>query len=193
MKNWLTILALMLSSTGIFVSIAREELRCRLGLSSMACALPITQMQPESNKNASPEPADIPSTPNQSAVSETEHDKSGQPLPGTAQLVETMEQVKATISSSPELSLPDTPTAETSTNLAPTTINSPSSKSKKVPLNAQETALDTAIINEPAPKKVEQRTNPIAPPALKNSRQNKMIPVTPVDGQPIPIIAPLQE
>lgn len=37
MKNFVTIIALMVSTTGIFVSLAREELRCRLGLSTETC------------------------------------------------------------------------------------------------------------------------------------------------------------
>ncbi len=37
MKNFVTVIALMVSTTGIFVSLAREELRCRLGLSPETC------------------------------------------------------------------------------------------------------------------------------------------------------------
>ena len=37
MKNFVTVIALMVSMTGIFVSLAREELRCKLGLSGDAC------------------------------------------------------------------------------------------------------------------------------------------------------------
>lgn len=37
MKNALTVLALTLSISGIVVSLAREEVRCYLGLSSLAC------------------------------------------------------------------------------------------------------------------------------------------------------------
>jgi len=37
MRNFVTVIALMVSTTGIFVSLAREELRCKLGLSAEAC------------------------------------------------------------------------------------------------------------------------------------------------------------
>jgi len=37
MRNVVTVIALMVSMTGIFVSLAREELRCKLGLSAQAC------------------------------------------------------------------------------------------------------------------------------------------------------------
>lgn len=37
MRNFVTVIALMVSMTGIFVSLAREELRCKLGLSAEAC------------------------------------------------------------------------------------------------------------------------------------------------------------
>ncbi|WP_013321531.1 hypothetical protein [Gloeothece verrucosa] len=37
MKNFLTVFALMVSVSGIAVSLAREEVRCYLGLSSSAC------------------------------------------------------------------------------------------------------------------------------------------------------------
>jgi hypothetical protein len=37
MKNVVTVIALMVSMAGIFVSLAREELRCKLGLSAEAC------------------------------------------------------------------------------------------------------------------------------------------------------------
>jgi hypothetical protein len=37
MKNLVTVIALIVSMAGIFVSLAREELRCRLGLSAEAC------------------------------------------------------------------------------------------------------------------------------------------------------------
>ena len=37
MRNFVTVIALMVSTTGIFVSLAREELRCKFGLSSEAC------------------------------------------------------------------------------------------------------------------------------------------------------------
>jgi hypothetical protein len=37
MRNFVTFIALMVSMAGIFVSLAREELRCKLGLSAEAC------------------------------------------------------------------------------------------------------------------------------------------------------------
>ena len=37
MRNFVTVIALMVSMAGIFVSLAREELRCKLGLSGEAC------------------------------------------------------------------------------------------------------------------------------------------------------------
>jgi hypothetical protein len=37
MRNAITVVALLISMTGIFVSLAREELRCKLGLNSADC------------------------------------------------------------------------------------------------------------------------------------------------------------
>ncbi|MEB3189334.1 MAG: hypothetical protein VKL42_03205 [Snowella sp.] len=37
MRNAITVVALLISMTGIFVSLAREELRCKLGLNSTDC------------------------------------------------------------------------------------------------------------------------------------------------------------
>jgi hypothetical protein len=37
MRNFVTVIALMVSMAGIFVSLAREELRCKLGLSAESC------------------------------------------------------------------------------------------------------------------------------------------------------------
>jgi len=37
MRNFVTVIALMVSMAGIFVSLAREELRCKLGISAAAC------------------------------------------------------------------------------------------------------------------------------------------------------------
>ena len=62
MKHFLSLLALTLSVTGIFVSLAREELRCRLGLSfcgapSLTPAeLKVRPAPPEASPAVSPEP-----------------------------------------------------------------------------------------------------------------------------------------
>lgn len=67
MKNLITVIALLLSMTGIFVSLAREELRCRLGLSSNECkpaSLPVTPepsyVPPQLSKPFSPSPSPEP-------------------------------------------------------------------------------------------------------------------------------------
>lgn len=51
MKSMLTLLALVISVTGVFVSIAREELRCYMGLDAISC-----QSNPDTVKEESPSP-----------------------------------------------------------------------------------------------------------------------------------------
>ena len=51
MRNFVTVIALMVSMAGIFVSLAREELRCRLGLSAEACQ-PAAENLEKSPKNS---------------------------------------------------------------------------------------------------------------------------------------------
>jgi hypothetical protein len=50
MRNVVTVIALMVSMAGIFVSLAREELRCKFGLSSEACQPSVENLK-ESPKN----------------------------------------------------------------------------------------------------------------------------------------------
>jgi hypothetical protein len=50
MRNVVTVIALMVSMAGIFVSLAREELRCKLGLSAEACQPSVEKLK-ESPKN----------------------------------------------------------------------------------------------------------------------------------------------
>jgi hypothetical protein len=50
MRNVVTVIALMVSMAGIFVSLAREELRCKLGLSAEACQPSVENLK-ESPKN----------------------------------------------------------------------------------------------------------------------------------------------
>ena len=50
MRNAITVVALLISMTGIFVSLAREELRCKLGLNSADCP-PLSSRTTSSQEN----------------------------------------------------------------------------------------------------------------------------------------------
>jgi hypothetical protein len=55
MKNLLTLIALFVSTSGILISLAREEVRCYLGLESLKCGA----SRQESPQRVSPSPARV--------------------------------------------------------------------------------------------------------------------------------------
>ncbi|WLT39181.1 hypothetical protein NON20_05950 [Synechocystis sp. B12] len=87
MRNALTIFALLLSSTGIFVSLAREELRCRVGLSSTEC--PPAIAQPENNAPQDSGAQLVNSELRPIIPSEAKSDKNPNPAAETAKVLET--------------------------------------------------------------------------------------------------------
>lgn len=64
MKNTLTLFALMISVSGIVVSLAREEVRCYLGLSSTSC--------PPTPNNSVSSPSSAPSALEENKIPESE-------------------------------------------------------------------------------------------------------------------------
>jgi len=187
MRNLLTLAALLLSTTGIFVSLAREELRCRLGLSSTAC---VATDQAPVNPDGSRVSADSQGT-------SPTHDRNGaQPdpqssLPSTAKLMETMDQLREKVTpqadpgAAPEETAPPAQPGSQSQDSPPAMPN--------VPMTSRENAVDTAIIGDPAPPKTVLDTAPIAPPAEKVESYAQPISVTPAQGTAIPVTPPDQE
>ena len=181
MRNFFTLVALLLSGTGIFVSLAREELRCHLGLNSPACLTQEIDSPPSSAKK----------TRDDSPTATDSESPSTVQIPGAKQLQETVEAVRETVTEK-------TQNADTPDENEPLEISSPPAEGKSpsqtkpstnLPLTSQEQKVNTAAINEAAPKKAEPEA-PIAPPAQKNESAKNVIPVTPAEGQPIPVIAP---
>jgi len=179
MRNFLTVLALLLSGTGIFVSLAREELRCRVGLSSAACAPAIAQPDPNFSPGDRINMVRSPINPsgNEKSV------KVGNSSPETAKVIET-EQTPENILPSVESVSPETDKAEENV-VAP--VNNPLGNP------SERKAVDTAAINNPAPKKDLPSGDPIAPPAAKNPAENNLIPVIPAEGVAIPVAPTEQE
>ncbi|MFM1841590.1 MAG: hypothetical protein RLZZ490_321 [Cyanobacteriota bacterium] len=194
MRNVLTLVALLLSSTGIFVSLAREELRCRLGLSSTECmateqpASPSQEttitgdrqvnLQPEERNTAQPHP---PS-----------------PIPSTAKLMETVDQLRETVlpKSDPDNPAQDTTTAPIAPAAPPRVDSAPQEDpqpSPEIPLTTKENGVDTAILGDPEPPPPLADAAPIAPPAQKNPDRGNTIPVIPAQGVAIPVTPPDQE
>ncbi|AIE74801.1 MULTISPECIES: hypothetical protein [unclassified Synechocystis] len=184
MRNVLTVFALLLSGTGIFVSLAREELRCRVGLSSTECPPAIAQPENATPQDNAARLVNSSLLPNASARDKS--DKIGVPSPETAKVVETeaSQQIEENI-----LPIETTTSSEQS---APVENSTPPLHS---PLGApiEQKAVDTAIINNPAPKKALPGADPIAPPASKNPAEDNLIQVIPAEGTAIPVAPMPQE
>ncbi|MFN9174348.1 MAG: hypothetical protein ACK58N_07505 [Synechocystis sp.] len=186
MRNVLTLVALLLSSTGIFVSLAREELRCRLGLSSTECVA--TEQGPnatnESNISADPQ------VNQQNKGLDGAQPDLKSPVPSTAKLMETVDQLREKMTP-PSGSEPSVEEAPPST---PPQTDSPAQESPpNIPITSKENAVDTAIMGEPAPPSPSADGAPIAPPAEKNQSNPHTIPVIPAQGVTIPVTPPAQE
>lgn len=191
MRNMLTLMALMISSTGIFVTLAREELRCRLGFSSTEC--PVTDQAPlptESGQGVADPPTSSHPHP------ETVHYPDPQsPSPNRDTFREAADHLREKVTSKLDVeetnssSLPQSPTQQTPADGA---IAAPNS-TPHIPVTSRENAVDTAILGQPAPPKPVPDIAPIAPPAAKNSSNPYAIPVTPAQGIAIPVTPPHQE
>ncbi|MEB3312358.1 MAG: hypothetical protein VKJ02_19200 [Snowella sp.] len=94
MRNVITVVALMVSIIGIFVSLAREELRCRLGLQSAECRsfIPNSNELTNHSKPTSPNVKESLSessttplvTPRQSSTESRSPEKNAEPTPETS-------------------------------------------------------------------------------------------------------------
>ncbi|MEB3227255.1 MAG: hypothetical protein VKJ27_02640 [Synechocystis sp.] len=192
MRNVLTLIALLLSSTGIFVSLAREELRCHLGLSSTACVATDQPFAPnQAVKTSGDRQGDA--LPNEDNGPEAERQS---PIPSTAKLMESVENLREQVipPSDPEMphSNPDSTAAPEPAAMESTPQND-SPTTPKIPITSQENGVDTAILGDPAPAKRLPEAAPIAPPAAKIPSQSRAIPVIPAQGVAIPVTPPNQE
>ncbi|MDB9420056.1 hypothetical protein PN467_05850, partial [Microcystis aeruginosa CS-563/04] len=104
MKNILPILALLMSVSGIAVSLGREEVRCHLGLESAACPR-------EEEKTTEDTPATTPESPPATT-------------PESPQIEETPPETTRNIEVSPEVS--PSPESETPVEFTPIPENNPS-------------------------------------------------------------------
>jgi hypothetical protein len=176
MRNALTVFALFLSGTGIFVSLAREELRCRVGLSSEVCSPAIAQPD---NSFPSGQGTRLVNSPDGGAIDEKSTKIVNSP-PETAKVLEPSEQTQENI-----LPLGETATTEEKGEAEESSVPAANS-----PLGApmeQKPAVDTAAISDPIPQKSFPSADPIAPPSAKNPAEDNLIPVIPAEGVAIPI------
>lgn len=184
MRNALTVFALLLSGIGIFVSLAREELRCRVGLSSEVCspaiAKPNTDSPSDDGMKFVNSPAEV--SPDNGEKSSKVADQA----PETAKVIETLEQIQENIIPSGESN------ATEGKSEAEQTPTSPVSSPIGSPME-QKPAVDTAAISNPIPQKSLLNADPIAPPAAKNPAENNLIPVIPAEGVAIPVAPANQE
>ncbi|MEB3161309.1 MAG: hypothetical protein VKL20_07605 [Synechocystis sp.] len=193
MRNVLTLVALLLSTTGIFVSLAREELRCRLGLSSTEC---VATEQPANPSQDATMIGDRPSESQPPTPNAAQPDPKS-PIPSTAKLMETMDQLRDSVipNSDPETPREDPNTAPIAP-AAPAQTDSTTQDPQPgpdVPLTTKENGVDTANLGTPDPPNSPADAAPIAPPAQKNADTGNTIPVIPAQGVAIPVTPPDQE
>ena len=186
MRNLLTLMALLLSSTGIFVSLAREELRCRLGLSSSECMSADRQFNPVNGSRIS---ADPQANSSKKGLNATQPDRKS-PIPSTAKLMETVDQLRETMTPKAD---PEAPSENTAPIAPAAPAQADSNLQPDIPVTSKESAVDAAIIGEPSPSKAIPDVAPIAPPAEKNHSNPHAIPVIPAQGVAIPVTPPTQE
>lgn len=189
MRNLLTLVALLLSTTGIVVSLAREELRCRLGLSSAECVATEQQGNPPNGSDLEGD-RQVKAPPQQPNVPQPDPKS---PIPSTAKLMETMDHLRQSVTPQAD---PEAPGEATESKASPAQTDSTSQdppSAPDVPVTSKENAVDTAILGEPAPSTPLADTAPIAPPAAKNPSNPNAIPVIPAQGTAIPVTPPAQE
>jgi hypothetical protein len=110
MRNVLTLLALMVSVSGIMVSLAREEVRCYLALSSASCQHPESSSAQEGDRNLSPSMNINQST---SPREKTEAvQENSQPVVNTTQEASEISKVKEDIPDLPAVADPNNNTPE---------------------------------------------------------------------------------
>ncbi len=130
MKNVLPVLALLLSVSGIAVSLGREEVRCYIGLESQACPREIpSESKPDRNETVPKDTA-----PTETTRVEPAPEVSPAPSPSPA-------GTEATISPSPEVRPESSPTAVTKeqektpvSEPSPEAVPSPQPTSESVPI-----------------------------------------------------------
>lgn len=184
MRNILTIFTLLLSGTSIFVSLAREELRCRVGLSSQVCSPAIAQ---PGNNFPSDHGTKLVNSPTKIRPDNGEKSAKGaNPAPATAKVIETLEQIQENILPPGESTATEGISEAEQTTIAP--ANSPLGSPME-----QKPVVDTAAISDPIPQKSFPSADPIAPPSAKNPAENNLIPVIPAQGVAIPIAPAEQE
>ncbi len=183
MRNLLTVTALLISVTGIFVSLAREELRCQLGLQSAECAGRVEQLQPSSSTATAQEPTQ--------ELKKTESPRHpGQML---MEKLPTAEQVRNIIAPS-----------STETTSGQKAIQKPTrTEPKTLPPVGEETPPIAPPAQEKMPAETSQETAQTSPETASNAPaelspsgatqpsaiQPSAPPLAP-DGQPIPVIPP---
>ncbi|MFM8295264.1 MAG: hypothetical protein ACKN9E_12055 [Microcystaceae cyanobacterium] len=174
MRNLLTVTALLISVTGIVVSLAREELRCQLGLQSAECAGRVEREQPSAATAQEATPERVTTRGNRN------------PAQMLIEKLPTAEQVRNVITpDSPEatqgqkaIQKPTEPKALPPVGEETQPI-APPAQEKITPEPSQETAKTPSetISETPGQSSVEPSTQPSAPAIAP-------------DGQPIPVIPP---
>lgn len=184
MRNFLTLVALLLSSTGIFVSLAREELRCRIGLSSSECSPSLAQ----------------PQTPNP-IVESGQGIGGGQRSDSPETAATNRGSISATIEEIRDKVTPTEPTTTLEQIPPQTAIANPLSSDKQgegitAPdrqAEAEVKQTDATVFGGAGQKKATPVSAPIAPPASKTAEDNNAIQVIPAEGSAIPVTPATQE
>ena len=179
MRNAITVVALLISMTGIFVSLAREELRCKLGLNSADCP-PIssrTNFRQENQPNFSlPKILKNHSTPTENVKTEEKSTENPQQSPET-----------------PKLSDIDTTKTEAMGNKLLKSDSEPANttKNETSPLNSSPSNPDLVENAKATSEYPSQESSQMDQENQNNHSSPTQTPshLAP-DGQPIPVIPP---
>lgn len=170
MRNLLTVTALLISMTGIVVSLAREELRCKLGLQSGECTVSVEETSP-SVTSQTIRRAKTVSNPAQTLMEKLPSldSESKAITPGNTEDSQGQKSIQK-----PTLADPKTPPVREETQPI-----APPAQEKMTPESSQETA----------------QTSPAVPPESSGQSSPSVstqpsAPSLAPDGQPIPVIPP---
>ena len=140
MRDFITVTALLVSLSGIAVSLAREEVRCYLGLNAEPCQVKETQSPGSSPPSTASESSDI----NRDRPSSEE-----KPNPNESPL-----DSGDTLPSNPKIS-PETPVTETQ----PPTTHPDSSPPAHTELKAAPETIAAPVPNQPVSNNLEPKAN----------------------------------
>lgn len=180
MRNTIAMLALLISISGIFVSLAREELRCKLGLNSLDCSSTSARKAPNQDNQSS---FSRPKILNQDSAP-SERNKTEE---------KSTEIYREPFSASQEISTTDTPRTEiTGNKVLKPGVESSSGTNRNGSVQDANSVNASPIENaKAAPDDSSQESSPMDLGQQTNDSNPSQtpLPLAP-DGQPIPVIPP---